>query len=244
MNTRAAVSWLLARCIVMLLVGVGCAGQGSVRDETRGARGSTEDTPTSIATTTPTPIATIPSGDARAAATAVALEGAREARTIRGRVQRIEPGRGTSGLDAWTQVVTDGGDFRLLLEPNGYLPFAVQDVIDAAVDCTRGGFHLVCDVVVRDDTGAVLLIISGSGADLVPGWTVELGAAGEHFRGRVTHGLIVRYAGQTVTVPADTWVRITEPAGAWLVTGRAVRWTGTRPPDAVDHQTYAISRVP
>ena len=186
----------------------------------------------------------------------VHLEG-REVKIFQGRVQEIRPPKGGIGLDAWSTVVLAGSGpvaqrtFRILMDSPKALPFKVGDSISAKIDCSRGGWHHVCDLVLRNAAKALLLVIAASGdITLVPGWTITTGpvlrvdsrkGSGKSIRREL--GLIMTFSGRTAVTHSKGWRRLATTDGTWIVTGRAVAWEGLRPPEGVDYTSFAIMRV-
>jgi hypothetical protein len=190
---------------------------------------------------------------ARSGPSSVALESRRrELKIFQGHVKKMHRPK---SLDGWTRIELDSSgaglerSFRLLATRMDLLPFKAGDVIWAKIDCTRGGWHLVCDLVLRDAAKKLLLIISGSGdAALAPDWKIEPGRVlreqkrtGGERSVRRELGLSMSHAGRTALTD-HRWRRLVTSDGVWLLTGSAVAWEGTRPPDAVNYTTYAIMR--
>jgi hypothetical protein len=179
--------------------------------------------------------------------------GKRQPLDLVGAVQAIEPPRGDSGLDAWSEMrlSTASGEQKIYVlssPPELLLPFAVGERIKVALDCRRGGWHRVCDATVSDMTRRVLAIVSGSGSDdVAEGWKITRGAVAvsEERPGAersVLHTYALRFEseGASVTAMPHEWKRLLVHGRGYLVTGYEEVWEGVRPPDARDHRVFAI----
>jgi len=179
--------------------------------------------------------------------------GKRQPLTLAGTVESIRPPQGGSGLDAWFEITLLAAGrrehFYLLASPTGLrLPFDVGQPVSAEIDCRKGGWHRVCDAIVRDSQRNVLLIVSGSGSDeLAPGWNIERGSVatsevrpGPTKSVRNTHSLRFVSNGASVTAMPHQWKRLVVHGKSFLVTGFEETWDGVRPPDARDHRAFSI----
>lgn len=131
-------------------------------------------------------------------------------------------------------------------------PFAVGDSISVVIDCSHGGWHRVCDGIVKDAAGVTLLILSSSGdAALAPGWTFKDGKQTDARRStnvqetsiQHSYGLLATHEGKSVDTGAG-WAALSASDGKWMVHGTSTRWEGVRPPEGVDYTTFAIVRLP
>jgi hypothetical protein len=182
--------------------------------------------------------------------------GSRMPVTLVGRVVHVQPPRGESGLDAWSEVALEGGaampqTFYLLQAPDTLtLPFAPGDRISAQIDCRKGGWHRVCDATVRDAQRRLVLIVSASGDHrIASGWKIERGpvATSEIRPGAQksiehTYALVIGREGRSIPVSPHEWHRFEVRGESWLVHGYEVEWEGVRPPDAVNHRAFVLLR--
>lgn len=143
-------------------------------------------------------------------------------------------------------------EFRLLLAPSGVpLPLAEGDAVRIDIDCRKGGWERVCDVVIRDDRQRLLLAVAGSGdPTLLHDWRIERGALAlseTRPKGpksvRHTFGISVRHARQSAELAPHEWGVLRASDGSFVVEGHAVAWEGARPLRAPDYLHYAIVRV-
>jgi hypothetical protein len=183
----------------------------------------------------------------------------RERRHFHGAIERIEPPTVDAGAGGGVgHVVLAGAEpesartLRMYFEPTLRAPFRVGEVIDADVDCTVGGFHFVCDSIVRDATGSLILAVIGSGRrDLLSDWTISDGAVFVREQDPNIHGHSVRmefalaftHRGRTGISRGTRWKQLVTPDGTFVFRGSGVRWEGLRPSEGVDYSTYAITRV-
>lgn len=182
--------------------------------------------------------------------------GARQPLTLAGRVVHVQPPRGETGLDAWFEVALEGGggtpkSFYFLKAPGALeLPFAAGDRIVAEIDCRKGGWHRVCDAVVRDARRRTILIVSGSGGHrIASGWKIERGPVatseirpGSQKSVQHTYALVIGREGRSITVAPHEWHRFEVRGESWLVHGYEVEWEGARPPEAFDHRAFVLLR--
>ena len=176
----------------------------------------------------------------------------REASTVRGTVHAVRRAGGVFVVEVRAASGPDG-TFSVSASARADVPLAVGDEIEARIDCTSPGWHLVCNGVVLDRTGAVLFAASGSGEEaLAPGWRLVGDGPAVRGVGRVEQPLVLEHtvSGQppvrVTTVPGG-WTTVTAPDGEWLVSGSFSHTvyaspTDPRVPDAVDYRSYAITR--
>jgi len=246
----------------LLALGIaGCGGTPTQPASTPPHVATAEPTPSATApTVAPQPSASAPPKPERPpepkgpAAFALHVEpGRRQPLSLVGSVEAIRPPAGEQGLEAWTEVTLSvaGKPEKLYLSftpATLTLPFSVGERIGVEIDCRKGGWHRVCDGVVRDMARRTLLIVSGSGDEgSAPGWKVERGALAtsqvrptqqksvEH-----THSLKFQSEKAQVTAMPHEWRRVVVYGRSYLVTGYEVVWEGERPPDARDHRAFSI----
>lgn len=179
--------------------------------------------------------------------------GKRQPLSLVGTLEAIRPPTGDHGLDAWHELTLSVSGkpekiYLLFTPPTLSLPLSVGDRLSVEIDCRRGGWHRVCDGVIRDMARRALLIIAGSGAeDAAPGWKVGRGAvATSEVRPTQqksvlhTHSIELQSEGARVSVMPHEWKRVLVHGRSYLVTGFETVWEGERPPDARDHRAFAI----
>jgi hypothetical protein len=179
--------------------------------------------------------------------------GKRQPLALVGALEAIRPPAGENGLDAWHQLTLSVSGkpekvYLLFTPPTLTLPLSVGDRISVEVDCRRGGWHRVCDGVIRDMARRTLLIVGGSGDEAAaPGWKIGRGAvATSEVRPTQqksvlhTHSIELQSEGARVSVMPHEWKRILVHGRSYLVTGFETVWEGERPPDARDHRAFAI----
>jgi hypothetical protein len=175
---------------------------------------------------------------------------------LAGQVLTIRLPSGQTGLAAWTQVELQSASpqpqsFFLLKQPDSLaLPFTPGDRISVEIDCRKGGWHRVCDAVVRNERREVVMIVAASGdRRLAEGWTIEQGPvavseiqASEERSVRHTHALVLSREGRSLTIAPNEWHRFELRGERWLVQGQAVAWEGQRPPEGVDFRAFSMVR--
>jgi hypothetical protein len=149
-------------------------------------------------------------------------------------------------------VVADAkGDqsFTLSVVP-GPLPFKVGDPIDVSVR-RGGGWHRVYDALIKDGSGKILIVASGSGADdWADGWSVTAGKVVQSEQSpntkqqsvQRTHVLDFARGKAKATVAPDRCALIQDGADRYLVSGSGHSWLGLRPPEGVDYQVFSMLR--
>lgn len=173
-------------------------------------------------------------------------------RVIAGAVVSVQPWRRHEIPDWWIVELAGAGapearTFVAMADSRAGLPLRVGEAIRATIDCTRGGWHYVCDGAVATAAGELLFASSGSGEDgAAPGWRLVGHSANGVANGdRLQHTLELEHAGGRTTTALSGWTSVLAPDGEWLVTGGFSEWDPQRPrlPEAVDFTTYAITRV-
>ncbi|HWO19149.1 MAG TPA: hypothetical protein VNO30_10240 [Kofleriaceae bacterium] len=149
-------------------------------------------------------------------------------------------------------VVADAkGDqsFALSIVPEP-LPFKVGDALDVSVR-RGGGWHRVYDALIKDGSGKILIVASGSGADdWADGWKVTTGKVVQSEQNpntkqqslRRTHALDFARGKANATVAPDRCALLQDGADRYLVSGSGHSWLGERPPEGVDYQTFSMLR--
>jgi hypothetical protein len=184
---------------------------------------------------------------ARAGVSGVTLPSRRRERvSMRGTVRTIRP---WPTVTHWWDVEIDGSGalesrtLRLYAESRDDVPLREHDTIDADVDCTRGGWHYVCSVVVRDAAGALLFAVAASG-EAIPGWTASPAPRSPTAHGRQNEPLVLEHDGHRVTTDPTHWRALDASDGRWSVLGYASRsYEDPRPPESVDYDFYAVRRI-
>ena len=173
-------------------------------------------------------------------------------RVIAGTVVSVQPWRRPEISGWWIVELAGAGapdarSFVATAESRESLPVRVGEALRATIDCSRGGWHYVCDGAVATASGELLFASSGSGADgVAPGWRlVGHSARGVANGDRLQYTLELEHAGGRTTTARSGWTSVRAPDGEWLVTGAFSEWNPRRPrvPEAVDYTTYAITRV-
>ncbi len=156
-----------------------------------------------------------------------------------------EPNR----FDITVAVTNTERSFQLYIAP-AKPPFSVGDKLDVTLR-RGGGWHQVYDALIKDGSGKVLLIASGSGADdLSDGWKVTRGAVTESRQDpnqkqqsiNRTHALAFARGKTTVTVQPRVCTLIKDGADTFIASGFGNTWLGIRPPEGIDYQTFAMIR--
>lgn len=239
--------------IALSLAGLGCPRERPLEAAPPERSKATAATAPDAGEEVPSPAATGSPNPAPSTRACSAIHVADEARPVLQMSGAVTSIRTPPDPHGWTEVDLEGHPraFELLCS-GASPPFSTGERIKAQINCSRGGFHRVCDGVIEDAAGSPLMLLIASGDPAkAAGWTIELGPVTREVPSsnpgprsvRREHGLVFGREGRTVPIPAGAWAAFPGKGGGWLVTGMAVRWEGLRPPEGVDHSSYAIVRA-
>ncbi|MFT3700003.1 MAG: hypothetical protein QM831_43060 [Kofleriaceae bacterium] len=164
---------------------------------------------------------------------------------VRGPVKSIQ--HITKDLPHWLVTVEDKA-FDVYADA---LPFKEKQTIDVRI--VRGpAFQILFDGIIKDASGHTQMISSDSGSlDLADGWTVKMGAVFESRQDPNqkqqsvdrTMGLDFTRGTTKFSVKPGVCAEVKDGDVTWLVTGAGHSWLGVRPPEGVDYQMFALTRM-